>query len=1090
MSKSGYYRFPAINQDSVVFVSEDDLWAVSSDGGIARRLTANLGAVSSPQFSPDGAAIAFTGREEGHNEIYTMPAAGGPARRLTWLGVSSSALGWTPDSQKVLFSTDSGRPRDRDNFVQAIGLEGGLPEPWPVGPAMSISVAPGNRTVLGRNNNDPARWKRYRGGTAGDIWVDSEGNGEFRRLLQLKGNVARPMWIGDRIFFLSDHEGVGNLYSCTVAGEDLKRHTHRSDYYVRHPNTDGTRIVYHAGADLYLHTPATGEDRKIEIEYHSPRVQRQRRFADAARYLDSVALHPKGHSLAVTTRGKSFTFGNWEGAVVQQGGSAAPTRYRLSRWLRDGARIVTVIDEGGVESLAVYHTRETNELSEPVILSGLDIGRPTNIEVSPTHDQVALTNHRNELLLVDIVAKSIQVVDRSEFSRIAGFSWSPDGNWLAYGFSGTQYTTAIKLWERSTGATQLLTEPVLHDTDPSFDPQGDYLYFIGQRDLNPVYDNLHFDLGFPRGSRPFLITLRNDQRSPFVPVPGTPQDDTRKSELPDPTPEEEATGETGSTLEPLAKPIRIDLEGISSRIVAFPVPEGIYGQVAGIKGKALFTSFPIEGALTPDPPPTDPQPKGTLEQYDFKDQKRETLVSGISGFSLSMQGKTLLVRAGRRVRVVVAGIRTDDKAGDSPSRRSGWIDLGRLRVSVDPGTEWRQMAHEAWRLQRDHFWTEDMSQIDWQAVWQRYEPLIDRVGTRGEFSDLLWEVQGELGTSHAYEMGGDYRPEPTYSVGHLGVDYAFDEAAGAYILKHIVQGAPGEAKANSPLSGPGANVRDGDILLAINGRRLERAVTPYEVLVHQAGQEVLLTVQSGNKRPRNVTVRAMHSEFPARYREWVESNRRYVHESTGGRVGYVHIPDMGANGYAEFHRLYLAEVDRDGLIVDVRYNRGGHVSQLLLEKLARKRVGYDIPRWGQPDPYPSYSVAGPLVALTNQFAGSDGDIFSHVFKLKGLGPLIGKRTWGGVIGIWPRHSLADGSVTTQPEFSFWFQDVGWGVENFGTEPDIDIDITPQDYAHGRDPQMEKALEVIKDILEKDPPVKPDFSRRPNLRMGMLPPIDK
>jgi tricorn protease len=1086
MPVSGYYRFPAIHRESVVFVSEDDLWLVEAAGGIARRLTANLGAITHPHFSPDGETIAFTGRDEGHNEIYTMPACGGAANRLTYLGANSSALGWTADGRQVLFSTDAGRPRERDNFVFVIGTDGGLPAQWPVGPAMSISVAPGNRTVLGRNNNDPARWKRYRGGTAGDLWVDADGSGEFRRLIQHKGNVARPMWIGDRIYFLSDHEGVGNLYSCTPTGEDLRRHTHRSDYYVRHPNTDGQRIVYHAGADLFVYLPETGEERKIAVEYHSPRIQRRRRFVDAARYLDSVSLHPKGHSLAVTTRGKSFTFGNWEGAVLQQGGEGVPTRYRLTRWLRDGARVVTVIDEGGVETLAVYHTREAHELSEPTILSGLDIGRPTAMEVSPAHDQVVLTNHRNEILCVDLAARTVETIDRSEFSRIAGFSWSPDGAWVAYGFSGTQYTTAIKLWERSTRATHVITEPVLHDTEPAFDPTGDYLYFIGQRDLNPVYDNLHFDLGFPRGSRPFLITLRTDLKSPFVPVPGTPQDEPKKSESQDPTPEEEATGEAATVPEAAETPVRIDLAGISRRIVAFPVPEGIYAQVAGVKGKALFTSFPIEGALRDDPLSTEIPAKGTLEQYDFKEQKRETIQAGVSSFSLSMERKTLLIRAGRRLRVLAAGSKTDEKAGDSPSRRSGWIDLGRVRVSLDPGVEWRQMAHEAWRLQRDHFWTEDMSQVDWQGVWERYAPLIERVGTRGEFSDLLWEVQGELGTSHAYEMGGDYRPEPTYTVGHLGADYAFDEVSGGYTLTHIVQGAPAEGRANSPLSEPGVNVAEGDRLLAINGRRLGKGVTPHELLVHQAGQEVLLTVQSGTDKPRDVTVKTLRSEFLARYREWVETNRNHVHQATGGRVGYVHIPDMGAHGYAEFHRLYLAEVDRDGLIVDVRYNRGGHVSQLLLEKLARKRVGYDIQRWGKPDPYPSYSVAGPLVALTNQFAGSDGDIFSHVFKLKGLGPLIGKRTWGGVVGIWPRHSLADGSITTQPEFSFWFQDVGWGVENFGTEPDIDIDITPQDYAQGRDPQMEKALAVVLDILEKDPPIKPDFSKRPNLRTGPLP----
>lgn len=1077
MPTSGYYRFPTLCGNRVVFVSEDDLWSVDAAGGTAYRLTANRGAISHPHFSPDGKFLAFTGREEGANEVYVMPSNGGPVHRITYLGVNSVALGWTPDGSRILFTTDTGRPRDRIGYVHSVSPEGGLPEKWPVGPAMSISVTQGNRTVLGRNNNDPARWKRYRGGTAGDLWVDAEGSGNFRRLIQLDGNIARPMWIGDRIYFLSDHEGVGNLYSCAPDGADLVRHTNRDDYYVRHPNSDGRRIVYHAGADLYLFDPADGSDSRIHVDYYSPRVERQRRFVDAARFMDSASLHPKGHSLAITTRGQSFTFGAWEGAVLQQGGDEVQVRYRLTRWLRDGKRVVSVIDKGGVETIAVY---QTQEIGEPVVLSGLDIGRPIALEVSPAHDHLVLANHRNEILFVDLAAHTMQVIDRSDYARIAGFDWSPDGGWVAYGFSATQYTTAIKLWQRETATTHFATDPVLHDTQPAFDPEGRYLYFLGQRDLNPVYDNLHFDLGFPKGGRPFLITLRSDLRSPFVPVPETPREETRRPEPADPTPEEEATGEAADSASETPV-LKIDLDGISERVTAFPVPEGIYGQIAGIKGKVLYSHFPVEGALNHDVAMGETKPKGTLESYDFKEQKRETIVQQMSEFSLSQQKRTVLIRAGRKLRVITAGPRVDEKAGETPGRKSGWIDLSRVRVSLDPGVEWRQMAHETWRLQRDHFWTADMSQIDWNGVWERYAPLVDRVGTRGELSDLVWEMQGELGTSHAYEMGGDYRPEPNYSIGHLAADYAADEATGAYKIVHIVRGAPGETRASSPLSAPGVNVQPGDVLLAINGRRLHPGIVPQQLLVHQAGQEVVLTVQGPDGKPREVTVRTLQSEFPARYREWVETNRKRVHAATNGRVGYVHIPDMGANGYAEFHRLYLAEVDRDGLIVDVRYNRGGHVSQLLIEKLARNRVGYCLPRWGQPEPYPSYSVAGPLVALTNQFAGSDGDIFSHVFKLKGLGPLIGKRTWGGVIGIWPRHSLADGSTTTQPEFSFWFQDVAWGVENYGTDPDIDVDITPQDYAQGRDPQMERAIETIVTMLQERPAVKPDFSRRPDLR---------
>jgi tricorn protease len=1085
MSNAGYYRCPAIHKETIVFTSEDDLWSVPAEGGVARRLTANLGTISHPFFSPNGKTLAFTGREEGHNEVYTMPAEGGPVKRITYLGVTSNVIGWTYDGSKILFSSDHAQPFDRVGVVYAIRPEGGLPELLPIGPAMSISITGGDRTVIGRNNNDPARWKRYRGGTAGDLWVDTEGTGQFRRLFQLPGNHARPMWIGDRIYFLSDHEGIGNLYSCAPTGEDTRRHTLRKDYFVRFPSTDGSRIVYHAGADIYLFDPKTETDQKVEIAYYSPRVYRQRRFVEASKYLESYALHPRGEALALNVRGKSFTMGNWEGAVMQQGGDdpTNPLRYRLTRWLNDGKRVVAVTDEGGEEGLEIHDADETEGLTR---LTGLDIGRPYELRVSPTNDQVVLSNHRNEIVFVDLNEKITRVIDRSPYRSIGGMDWSPDGRWVAYGFAATQYTTEIRLWDRTTGETHPVTQPVLHDHDPAFDSEGKYLYFLGQRDLNPVYDNLHFDLGFPKGIRPFLLTLKADTPSPFLPKPHPLHDPPKpKSELAatasESTGEDEEAEETPRTAQTTPAPVEIDLEGIADRVVAFPVPEGIYGQIAGIKGKALFTSFPVEGALNPDPRP-DPQPRGVLEMYDFKEQKHEHVVSKLNDFELSQDRKTLAYRSAKKLRVILAGIKSDEKAGTELNRKSGWIDLGRVKVSIEPGVEWRQMAHEAWRLQREHFWTADMSQIDWNLVWKRYSPLIDRVGTRGEFSDLMWEMQGELGTSHAYEMGGDYRVEPAYPIGFLGADIAYDPATDAYRIMHIVKGAPGEGRASSPLIGPGVLVREGDKLRAINGRKLSRSVLPQEVLVHQADSEVTLLVEDSEGRRREVTVKSLRSEFPARYREWVEGNRKVVHEASGGHVGYVHIPDMGANGYAEFHRLYLAEVDKDALVVDVRYNRGGHVSQLIIEKLARKRVGYDIQRWGQPEPYPNYSVSGPIVALTNQFAGSDGDIFSHVFKLMKLGTLIGKRTWGGVIGIWPRSPLADGSITTQPEFSFWFQDVGWGVENYGTDPDIDIDIAPQDYARGYDPQLEKAIAVVLQQLEANPPVKPSFDERPNLAL--------
>jgi len=1085
----GYYRFPTLHSDRLVFVSEDDLWAVPTAGGVARRLTANLGAVSAPFFSPDGATLAFTGREEGHAEVYVMDAEGGPARRLTYLGANTTVLGWTPGGDRILFASDAGQPFERVPAVLALRPEGGLPESWPVGHAVSITFGPDGRSAIGRNNNDPARWKRYRGGTAGDIWVDPEGNGLFQRLVRLAGNLARPMWIGERIYFLSDHEGYGNIYSCRPDGADVRRHTERTDYYVRFPASDSRRIAYHAGGDLFVLDPVAGVETPVAVEYRSPRVQRQRRFVDAERHLEQAALHPEGHSLAVTARGKGFAMGNWEGAVMPVGREGA-VRHRLAQWLNDGERLVAIADVGGEEALEVHSTvTGPGTGTGPVRLGALDIGRVSALKVSPTADALLLANHRNELLHLDLVEKALRVVDRSEHRPIGGFDWSPDGNWAAYGFATSNYQMGIRLWDRRTDTRHDATTPVLADRRPAFDPDGKYVYFLGERDLNPVYDGLQFELSFPRGTRPFLVTLQRDMLSPFMPVPhalkeGDKPDKPNGKEKPAGTSEgqgEEAAKEQPPAAEKGPPEVRIDLEGIASRVVGFPVPEGIYGQVAGLKGKVLFTSFPVEGALGRGFGHSDPEPKGVLEVFDFETQRHEPLISGVTGFLIGRDGKSMLYRAGNRLRVVRAGAKPEERAGsERPGRRSGWIDLGRLKVSVEPGVEWRQMAREAWRLQRENFWTPNMSAVDWDAVWERYAPLIDRVGTRGELSDLMWEMQGELGTSHAYEMGGDYRPEPAYLQGFLGADYAYDAEADCYTFSRIVQGTAGESDADSPLNAPGIDVRPGDRLLAVNGRRVTGARLPQELLVHQASAEVALTVQRGEEAPRVVTVRARRSEALARYREWVEANRCKVLEATGGRIGYVHIPDMGAWGFAEFHRLYLTEVARDGLVVDVRYNRGGHVSELLIEKLARRRLGYDVSRWGKPAPYPSYSVGGPMVALTNQWAGSDGDIFSHAFKLMKLGPLIGTRTWGGVIGISPRHALADGSFTTQPEFSFWFVDVGWGVENYGTDPDIEVDVAPQDYAAGRDPQLDRAIAEVLRLLEENPPVVPAFDERPVL----------
>src|SRR2546421_6343 len=1004
----GYIRFPDIHQDRIVFVSEDDLWLITDTGGRAERLTAAVDEISHPHFSPDGQLLAFVGQEEGPNEIYIMPALGGPAQRLTYQAADCRVLGWTPTGDEILYSSNAGQYINRFHVIYAISPDGGQPRELPLGMPNAISYGREGGIVLGRNINEPARWKRYRGGTVGHLWCDAHGSGHFQRLLHLKGNLASPCWVGNRIYFLSDHEGIANIYSCTPQGEDVRRHTNLQDFYARNLSSDGKRMVFHAGADLYLFDPASENLHRFSVELPSLRTQLNRKFVPAAHYMDSYALHPQGYATAITTRGKAFTMGNWEGPVIQHGEQDG-VRYRMLEWLNDGKRLVTVSDGIGREVLVVSNPEDASEKT----LSEIEFGRAVSLVVSPTDDVVAITNHRNELIVVVLESEKSIVVDKSDFGRISGPAWSPDGKWLAYKFDDSNQTSVIKLCNLETGETHFATDPVLADFSPSFDLEGKYLYFLGKRTFNPVRDNLHFDLSFPKGVKPYAIMLRKDLPSPFIPVPKAPpgkekekegngskkQQHGREEDLPK-KPEDEAKeaagGERGEqdqedeATEDKKPSLVIDLEGITSRVLPFPVSEGRYGSVQGIKGKALFLLFPIEGAL-PSPSDSDEPKGGTIYSYDFETHKHEWLLDNVNSFDVSRDGKTLIYSARNRLRALKAGEKAPKTDSNEPNRESGWLDLNRVKVSIQPASEWKQMFAEAWRVQRD--------------IW--------------------------------------------------------------------------DSNATSPLNMPGINVTVGDAVLAINGQRGNPARSPQELLVYQARNEVQLTIESAEtKETRVVTVKALASEREARYREWVEKNREAVHTLSNGRVGYIHIPDMGSDGYSKFHRCYLAEYDYPALLVDVRWNGGGNVSSLLLEKLARRRIGYSFSRWGQPEPYPYESPRGPMVALTNEQAGSDGDIFSHSFKLMGLGPLIGMRTWGGVIGISHNHSLVDGTRTTQPEHAFWFKDVGWNVENYGTDPDIEVDIAPQDYVNDIDPQLERAIAEAFRLIEEKPSLEPKPEERP------------
>ncbi len=1088
-SHPGYYQHAHIHRDTIVFVCEGNLWSVSIKGGPATRLTTGEHDCTFPRISPNGRQIAFVGLEDGPSELYLIPSFGEAPTRITHLGSGSINLcGWSANGKKLVFAADAGLPFSRTKQGYTISVKGGQPVKLPHGLVETIATNEDGATVLGMNEIDSASWKRYRGGQKGELWIDPEGNGEFAHFVRhIEGNVVCPMWVGERVYFASDHEDIANIYSVKPDGSDLQKHTHHSDYYVRFPSTDGERIVYTAGGDLYVFDPVKNASAQIPVSVPVMKRETERRLLPASDWLESYAPHPEGHSLALIARGQPIVKPNW-GSHATQHGSGNRIRYRLIDWLPDGNRFVVVSDAAGYERLELHYADKSKA---PVILTKEDLGR--FVELSACVDSVAVTNHKNQLLHVDFETGKVKVLDTAEVGNIHDIAWSPDGVWVAYTYPATVtrdlFVAAgrIRVVNAITGVTHDVTREILSDRLPAWDPDGDYLYFVSSRTFKPQWDAVKMDMGFAYASRLYAIPLRKDVITPF--------DD-------DPNPLVKTVRET--KVQELAEGVSIDIDfdGILERVIAFPdcVATGEYTSLIAVKGRVLFVQYDSISASLDAPSGSWINEKApqhsTLWLYDFEQQRMIHVAAGVSDVRLAKGGEFVFFHTGEgkeTIRVfdvveeIAEGTEYIDEPADEYTRRSGLIDISEVEVSVKPQEEWAQIFHEAWRMQAQNFWTEDMCDVDWNLVRDRYAKLLPRLRTRGDLADLIWEMQGELGTSHAYHSGGDYQPSNGYYQGHLGADLVWDKAQGGYRITSILRGDPGDPTADSPLAAPGLGITVGDIIVAVDGVSVTFSESPQKLLVNKAFKRVGLTLKNADGELNEATIVALADEEPLRYRAWVNENRRQVHKKSGGKLGYVHIPDMGETGYGEFYRGYQLEHGKQGLVVDVRFNGGGSVSALILQVLLRQVKGWDISRWNGTGTYPMESVAGPKVIVTNQFAASDGDIITHAVHLYGVGKVIGKRTWGGVIGIDPRHALVDGSIVTVPEYAFYFEDKGWSVENHGATPDFDVDVKPQDYANGVDPQLDTAIEIALEELKANPVRIPDFSQRPR---KPIPPVSR
>ncbi|GHC20560.1 putative tricorn protease [Streptomyces vinaceusdrappus] len=1109
-----YLRLPHLSGDQLCFVAEDDLWLASLDGpGRAWRLTVDRAKTGHPRFSPDGRHIAYTSWRSPAPEVHLVPVDGGPGRQLThWGGLDTRVCGWSPPdadgATAILAVASHGEPFSHLTWAYKITPDGDPGRKLPWGPVTDIQAADldGERRTLlltGTPPHEPASWKRYRGGATGRLWLHGE-----RLLPDLDGHLHSPMFVAGRIAFLSDHEGVGNLYSVARDGSDLRRHTDHDAFYARHAASDGTRVVYQCAGDLWIVedlSPGSGP-RRLDVRLSGPRAGRRTYQVPAAQHVGGVSVDETGRASAVVVRGSLYWLTHRDGPARTLADTPG-VRVRLPEMLGAGGRIAYVTDAEGEDAVEIGHLpRATGTRALRRLASG-ELGRVLELVSDPAGERLAIASHDGRLLLLDVPEEDAEVAGalagareeppdteteaptgrgggvtelvRSVNGPVRDLAFSPDGSWLTWSHPGIGRSlrqikmARIDQRDGEDGGPLVVdvTDGRFEDENPVFTRDGRYLAFLSWRGFDPVYDVHTGDLSFPLGCRPYLVPLSSATPSPFALNPeGRPAAGGLD-------PLEDEPGEGGA--------VTVEVEGLASRVTPFPVTASKYSALEPVAGGGLvWLRWPISGALGETfANPADPSERPTLEHFNLAKAKKSELVDHLDWFRVSGDGTRLVVLDEGDLRAVPA-----TEAGDGDS--TTWIDLRRILHEVDPAAEWRQAYDEAGRLIRAYFWDPGMCGIDWDAVLDQYRPLLERVASPDEFADLLREVLGELGTSHAYVAAARRNEGPPHyqrRQGLLGANFVCRD--GQWVVKRILPGDSSDSRARSPLAGTG--IREGAVLTHVDGRPVDPVTGPYPLLAGAGATTVELTFTPAEGVPapsRRVAVVPLVDERPLRYQDWVAKRREVVRELSGGRCGYLHIPDMGGSGWAQFNRDLRMEVSRPALIVDVRGNAGGHISELVIEKLTRTILGWDLTRDAQPVSYTSNAPRGPVVAVADEATSSDGDMITAAFKLLRLGPVVGQRTWGGVVGMTGRHRLGDDTVITVPMNAAWFDAYGWSVENYGVDPDVEALRTPLDWAEGRYPVLTEAVRLALELLETNPPATPPgYDAVPDRSRPPLPP---
>jgi tricorn protease len=1043
-------RFPTIHDNQLVFCYAGDLYTVDAGGGTARKLTTSPGYEMFPRFSPDGRHIAFTGQYDGNTEVYVMPAAGGVPRRVTYtatlhrddisdrMGPNNIVMTWK-DNDHVVYRSRRWAFNDFKGQLFLANIQGSLDDkPLPFSVAGFCSFSPdGGQIAYNWVFREFRTWKYYHGGMADDIRIFDFASGKTTDITNDTAQDIEPMWAGHTIYYLSDQSHTMNLFAYDLQNGKNRQVTHYDDYDIKFASLGNNAIVWERAGYIWKMDLATEQISQVHIRIADDDLLARTSWVDASKYIEDGSLSPDGNRLVLTARGDLWTIPAKTG-VTRDLTRTPGVHERMAYWSNDGKWIAYIGDSSGEDEIYIRSPMPGGPTER--VTSGGD-NYKFDLAWSPDGSRIAWSDRRQGLYITDVHTKRQTVVDTSNAGTFRNYNWSPDSKWVVYDKPDAGGMQRVMLFDVATGRHTDVTGYWYQSGQAVFSRDGKYLLFVSARDFNPTFSNIELDAAFLNMTKVYLIPLSVNTPSPLA-----PKDDEVKVD----------TGSTASKADRGGTGSKVDLEGIGDRILSLPIEPGNYGSIYCKGDNVYYLKFGDNDTH--------------LFTYSFKDRK-ETDLGAFDDYIVSADDSKVLLRKGSRF--YVTGM------GTSPMKPDDAVDLANMQLLVDKHAEWQQIFTESWRQMRDFFYSPTMNGADWKAVYQKYEPLVAAVGRREDLTYLIGEMIGELSNGHTYTGGGDEPRVPRVNTGLLGAQLRKD-VTGYYQITRILKGANWDEKLRSPLTEAGVDAHVGAYIIAINDVPLNTVDNPYALLLDQAGKQVQITL---NDRPtpagaRTVLVRPINNEEPLYYYDWVQHNIAYVDSATGGQVGYIHIPDMGVEGLDQFMRLYWPQLTKKGLIIDDRGNGGGFVSPIVANRLSQQLVFFDFPRNSVAHTDPAINI-GPKVLLTDQYSASDGDIFPFRFRTYKLGTIIGRRTWGGVIGINGSLPFVDGGFLNKPEFARFGPNGDWVIEGHGVDPDIVVDNDPAREFKGIDDQLDKAIEVIRSQLPKgnEIPAVPPFPDR-------------